>query len=231
MAITSTIVKSRVNSGSPLLKWNKTASTFLAEEGLMVAVLTFASPTDLSINWGITLSTIGILLLAWEYGYLERLPLIVGPYRIVRNPHSLALWLISFSLALTARSFPAVILSLILLPWLFYIDHEENVRDPNTQMLRYRYRVPALIPTLIPFEASPNAKYSWRRAVKIHQWPSRSRLIAALVSAAYLIVTFNFNLPFWSAMIVAIAYIGIKIMYNLGKSRRIAFRKKPSTFS
>ncbi|RZA19804.1 MAG: hypothetical protein EOP10_19035 [Proteobacteria bacterium] len=208
------------------MQWNRAASTFLAEEGLMVAVLAFASPTDLSINWGLALSAIGILLLAWEYGYLERLPQIVGPYRIVRNPHSLALWLMSFSLALTARSFPAVILSLILLPWLFYIDHEETVAQPSTHMLRYRYRVPALIPTLIPFEASPNLGYSWRRAVKIHKWPSRSRLVAALVMGVYLSVTFHFNLPFWAGLIVSGIYIGIKLMYNLGKSGRIAFRKK-----
>lgn len=212
--------------GLKRLDFNKTLATFFAEEGMLLAVLAMSLPTALSMRWGLGFSLIGLAFLIWEYGYEEKLPLIVGPYRIVRNPHSLALWLVTFGAAIAARSFPGVILSLLLLPWLFYIDHEENGLRPDTKLLRYRYRVPALIPTLIPYEASPNLGYSWRRAVKVQKWPARARLLLSLFIWAYLFVSFNFNLPSWAGIATAIAAVLIKLLSQKRKSLAFAFRKK-----
>lgn len=213
------------NSLIDSLAINKFLASLLAEVGLLAFVLGFAAPTELSLRWGAGFSIVGVMILVWEHGYLERLPQIAGPYRFVRNPHTLALWLISFGLAVAARSFPAVILSLILLPWLFYIDHEENSVRPDMIRLRYRFRVPALIPTLIPFEASPNQGFSWRRAVKIQKWPSRSRLVAAVLMAIYLTVFVNLNPAQWWGWIVAAAYFGIKLVLAKGIIFSFAFRK------
>lgn len=209
------------------LDLSKSLANFFAEEGIFLLVLAFCLPTDLSIRWGLGFSLLGIAFLAWEYGYQEKLPTIFGPYRIVRNPHSLALWLVSFGAAIAARSFPGVILSLVLLPWLFYIDHEENSLRPDSKLLRYRYRVPALIPTLIPYEASPNQGYSWRRAVKIQKWPARIRLLTALLLWVYIFVFINFNPPFWVGISLAIGAIVIKVLLEKRKFLSFAFRKRP----
>lgn len=226
MANAGTESTSGLIRGSRPMDVSKALAALLAEEGMMLAVLVFAFPTPLSLNWGLAFSLAGLAILAWEQGYTQRLPEIVGPYRFVRNPHSLALWMISFGLALAARSFPAVVLSLVLLPWLFYLDHEENLARPDLKLLRYRFQVPALIPTLIPFDRNPKASFSWRHAVKVQRWGSQSRLLATLLIWAYILVSFKFNLPYWGGIILTAAYIGIKLLLGKGKVSAFAFRKK-----
>ncbi len=215
-----------VNQSRKAYDLSKSLSSHFADELLVLLALAFAAPTQLSLVWGAIFLCLGIAFIAWEYGYQKTLPLIVGPYRVVRNPHSLALWLVSLSFSIASRSFAAVVLSLIIMVWLYYVDHEENSRKIDAKLLRYRYRVPALIPTLIPFEGSPNQKFSWRRAVKIQKWPSQSRLLGAALAWVYLLVSFNFRLPLWSGLIVGSAYFGIKLLSQKRKYLRFGFRKK-----
>lgn len=226
MAYASTNESKLLGKGTDRIDINRTVASLLSEEGLMIAVLSFALPTQLSINWGLGFTVVGLILIAWKNGYPQGLPAIVGPYRFVRNPPNLALWMMSFGAALAARSFPGVILSLILLPWLFSIDRDEDLQKPDWKMLSYRFRVPALIPTLIPFDATPKIPFSWRLAVKVQRWPSQSRLVSALLIWVYLVVSFEFNLPFWSGLVVTAGWIGIKLLLRKGKLSSFTFRKK-----
>ncbi|MBC7533867.1 MAG: hypothetical protein H7318_20060 [Oligoflexus sp.] len=211
---------------SSVLNLSKTIANFLADGGLVLSALFMPEPISLSLNWGLGISIAGVALLVWEHGYSEKPPLIVGPYRFVRNPHSLALWLLSFAMAIAARSFPAVILILVLLPWLFYLEHEELGKRPDARLLRYRFHVPALIPTLMPFDESPNAGFSWRRAVRINKWPSLARLLSVAIVWVYLLVTYSLKLPWWAGLITAGAYIAIKLFLSQRNLRQISFRKK-----
>jgi hypothetical protein len=221
----------RTNSGSGgsnLLNTdlNKKISVFLAEEGILLSALFMPDPLQLSLTWGAGLTLAGLAILIWEHGYKEKPPIIAGPYRFVRNPNTLAYWLLSFGLAIAARSFPAVILVLLLLPWLFYLELETMKTRPDTRLLRYRFHVPALIPTLLPYERSPNEGFSWRRAVRIKGWPYHSRLLSLIVAWAYLLVSFELKLPWWGALVVASAYILIKAFLSQRKFLQFRFRKK-----
>ncbi|MBC7660467.1 MAG: hypothetical protein H7249_12285 [Chitinophagaceae bacterium] len=204
----------------------QTIANTLSEEGLLLATLILTEPTLLSLKWGAVLSIVGTLLVFWEHGYVDKLPVISGPYRFVRNPHRVGIWLIAFGLAVAARSFPGLLLVLILLPWLQYLDHEEHRGLVDSQILRYRFHVPALIPTLLPFEATPNRWFSWKRAIRIPDWSSRSKLICFAAIWSYLLVSYNLRLPWWGAIIAASAWILIKLFLLQRKFPLFYFRKK-----
>ncbi|RYZ58565.1 MAG: hypothetical protein EOP07_06645 [Proteobacteria bacterium] len=214
-------------SSSPFLNTdlNKKISVFLAEEGILLSALFMPDPLQLSLIWGAGLTLTGLAILIWEHGYKEKPPIIAGPYRFVRNPNTLAYWLLSFGLAIAARSFPAVILVLLLLPWLFYIELESIKARPDTRLLRYRFHVPALIPTLLPYEKSANEGFSWRRAVRIKSWPQHSRLLSLSLGWAYLLVSFELKLPWWGGLIAAMAYVLIKAFLSQRKFLQFSFRK------
>ena len=226
MAKTKDSSTSKPSASRSVLNVSKSIANFLADGGLVLSALFMPEAISLSLNWGLAISIVGLALLVWEYGYTEKPPIIVGPYRFVRNPHNLALWLLSFAVAIAARSFPAVILVLVLLPWLFYLEHEELGKRPDSRMLRYRFHVPALIPTLMPFDESPNAGFSWRRAVRINKWPFLGRLLSIAVVWLYLLVTLGLKLPWWSGLIAAGAYITIKLFLSQRNFLQISFRKK-----
>ncbi len=209
-----------------VLEISKTIAAHLSEEGLVLATLLIPDPNPLSFSWGAALTLLAVGLLVWEQGYGERPPVIVGPYRFVRNPHSLSFWLLSLGLAIAARSFPGVILVLILLPWLFYLEHEEQGSRPDTRLLRYRFHVPAMIPTLLPFEKSPNKGFSWRRSLQVVKKPTLARLASVFMVWAYLLISFNLKLPWWGGMIAAAFFIGIKLFLSQRKILQFTFRKK-----
>ncbi len=198
----------------------------LADEGLLLAVLILPAPNLLSLSWGGFLSLSAIALIFWLAGYQRSQQEVVGPYRFVRHPETLALWLLSLSLAVAARSFAAVSLTLILLPWLFLLREDENRMRIDSSSLKYRYSIPSLIPTLIPFTSSSKLRFSWRRAVKIQKWPGQSRLISAVIAWIYLSVIINFKLPFWTGILLALGYGAIKLFKQKNYFLRFAFRKK-----
>lgn len=198
----------------------------LAEEGLFLSALFMPEPIPLSLNWGLGFSFVALGLFIWEQGYAEKPPIIAGPYRFVRNPHSLAFWLLSFGVATAARSFPAVILVLVLLPWLFYLEQEARGPRTDSRLLRYRFHVPSMIPTLLPFEKSPNGGFSWRRAIRVAKWPSLSRLLCIALIWSYLLVSYSLKLPWWGGLIAAGAYIVIKLFLSQRKFLQFGFRKK-----
>jgi protein-S-isoprenylcysteine O-methyltransferase Ste14 len=149
-----------------------TGLPFLCMEDLIL-ITTFlgAHPDQRSLWVGGVMSTCALFLLFWVQGYdLHRSePIVIGPFRFVRHPLRLSLWLLAIGFSLGARSFPGLVLSLGILPCLYYFDmHEEEEQRRRQSLAAYRYGkfVPALVPTIFPYrlEKSDQA-FSWRNGI------------------------------------------------------------------
>ncbi len=219
----------RTQGLAALLAQGRKAAPIAAQEGLMLATLPFAEPTALSLCWGAFFTFSGLAILIWERGYSEKPPVVTGPYRFVRNPLSLAQWFLTFGAATASLSFPAVLLALVILPWLYYLDHEsaQDQADSGLEAVRYRHHVPALIPTLLPFKASPHGGFSWRKAIRLKSLLEPAKFFCFLLIWVYALATFNFKLPWWAGFIAAAIWIAIKLFFSRGKIASLGFRKNP----
>lgn len=200
--------------------WSLVIATFLAQEGLLIAGLLFASPNATSTIIGLGFSLVGYLLLFWVQGYKERA--IIGPYRFVRHPKHLGLWLLGIGFAIACHSFPAVMLSLLLLPCLFFLGAILKGEEPDLKTYRYRYHVPALLPTLLPFKKddSVHLPFSWRRAV----FPPDRTHLHSLASVFYgwiaLAILSNFILPPWTNWALIAVWLLALTSFRLVISRK-----------
>jgi protein-S-isoprenylcysteine O-methyltransferase Ste14 len=204
--------------------WIRLAVPFLAQEGLLISGLMMASPTHTSAAIGAGFSFVGYVFLFWVQGYKSRA--IIGPYRFVRHPKQLGLWLLSMGFAIACRSFPATVLSLLLLPCLFYLGSFLRNEEPDLKTYRYRYHVPALLPTLLPFKKDGDVSipFEWRRAV----FPTERAQLHALGSVLYgwvaLGILSNFILPPWTNWLL----IGLWLLALLGFRLVISTKNTPS---
>lgn len=90
----------------------------------------------------------------------------IGPFRFVRHPLRLSLWLLAIGFSLAARSFAGLLFSLGILPLLYFLDlyREEALRRrQNLAAFRYGKFVPALVPTIFPYHREAvSVPFSWR---------------------------------------------------------------------
>lgn len=206
------------NSKSELKGWQHwalLAAIFLAQEGLLICALLWASPSSASLAIGAGFSIIGYLTLFWVQGYSGRA--IIGPYRFVRHPKQLGLWLLGIGFAIACRSFPAVILSLILLPSLFFLGASLKNEEPDLKTYRYRYHVPALLPTIVPFkkDKAGDMPFSWRRAL----FPPNRTHLHTLASVLYgwicLGILSHLILPPWTNILFVGVWIVVLVLVRL----------------
>lgn len=140
------------------------------EDLILIITLLGAHPDLRSIWIGGSMSIVALLLLYWVQGYTVNWsePAVVGPFRFVRHPLRLGLWLLAIGFSLGSRSFPGLLLSLGLLPLLYHFDlerEEEQKKRQNLAAFRYGKFVPALVPTIFPYRlehALARPTFSWR---------------------------------------------------------------------
>lgn len=218
--------KSKLNDWQ---RWALPAAIFLAQEGLLICALIWISPSTASVAIGAGFSLFGYLTLFWVQGYAERA--IVGPYRFVRHPKQLGLWLLGIGFAVACRSFPALILALGLLPCLFFLRASIRNDQPDLKTYRYRYHVPALLPTLVPFrkDSSADLPFSWRRAI----FPPDRTHLHSLASVFYgwicLAILSNLILPPWmNFLLLGLWLAGLAAVRLI--IRKKSFRPAPAPY-
>lgn len=141
------------------------------EDLILIITLIGAHPDPRSIWIGGTMSIAALALLFWVQGYSsqEEDPTVVGPFRFVRHPLRLSLWLLAIGFSLGARSFPGLLFSLGILPALYYLDlHREEAlrRRQSLAAIRYGKFVPALVPTIFPYRRETGSvPFSWKNGV------------------------------------------------------------------
>jgi len=135
-------------------------------------------------------------LLFWVQGYQKSGSElnIVGPFRFVRHPLRLSLWLLAIAFSLGSRSFPGLLISLGLLPFLYHLDmhREELIRRSQTlASFRYGKFVPALVPTIFPYKQDQKAQtqpFSWRMGLFGIEGSIRRRL--GRLALGWLVIAF-----------------------------------------
>jgi protein-S-isoprenylcysteine O-methyltransferase Ste14 len=207
-----------------------------SDDALMILALLTASPEILSLSVGAVVSLWGWILILWQRGY--DLPTgqraIVGPFRFVRYPRLLALWFIAIGLSLAARSFPALLFSLSLLPLLYRygINSEDRVLEKNDlETYRYQQYVPALVPTLFPYRRPGDdleLRFSWRRALFKQDAELKHALVVVLFAWPLLVFRLQTWLPHWGLWVAAGIWLAILIGWEFSRHRHRGGLSTPS---
>ncbi len=188
---------------------------------LVLLCLLGAHPTGASLLLGAGLLTSGLLLILWIHGYeLTRgQRAIVGPYRFVRFPRRLALWLLALGLSFASQSFLAMLWSLGALPWFLERDESTHaMENPGVGILRYKRHVPKLLPTLFPYpleSGSTRPSFSWMRAVTKARVLRKHSYLALGFTSLSLIVLVATQPPSWLPWLLASLWFAGRVSPSL----------------
>jgi protein-S-isoprenylcysteine O-methyltransferase Ste14 len=153
---------------------------------LVAAFAWFSSPDVGSLEWGLPLSVLGLLLRGWAAGHLEKnIRLAVsGPYAHVRNPLYLGTLLVAAGLVLASRRWPlavlfALVFGLIYLPAIEL--EEQHLAGLFPDFAAYAQRVPALWPV---WKTETGMRFRWSLYIRNREYQA---LLGFLAGAALLI--------------------------------------------
>jgi protein-S-isoprenylcysteine O-methyltransferase Ste14 len=153
---------------------------------LLAAFAWFSQPSVKSLELGLPVSVLGLLLRAWATGHVEKNIKLAesGPYAYVRNPLYLGTLLVAAGFVIASRRWWLAILfgAVFLLIYLPAIELEEqHLRELFPEFTGYAERVPALWPTLDP--AKLGGRFRWDLYVRNREYQA---LIGFLLGAALL---------------------------------------------
>ena len=154
---------------------------------LVAAFAWFSRPDARSLEWGLPVSAVGLLLRAWATGHVEKNIRLAetGPYSYVRNPLYLGTLLVAAGFAIASRRWPLAVLfgGVFVFIYLPAIELEEqHLRKLFPDFAAYAQRVPALWPTLTPVKRYE--RFRWDLYVRNREYQA---LAGFLIGAGYLI--------------------------------------------
>jgi len=154
---------------------------------LAAAFAWFSQPDVRSLEWGLPLSVLGLLLRAWAAGHLEKnIRLAVGgPYAYVRNPLYLGTLFVAAGLVVASRRWLLAVLFALLFG-LIYLPaiqlEEQHLRSLFPDFADYAARVPALWPA---WKSTANSeRFHWPLYLHNREYQA---LLGFLAGAALLI--------------------------------------------
>jgi protein-S-isoprenylcysteine O-methyltransferase Ste14 len=136
---------------------------------LVAAFAFFSRPTISSLECGIPISIVGILLRGWAAGHLRKNQRLAtgGPYAYTRNPLYIGTSLVAMGLVVASRSlWLAVLFALVF--FLIYLPvielEEQHLRKLFPEYEKYAGGVPRLLPRLPPAESHSRFEFQvyWR---------------------------------------------------------------------
>ena len=155
---------------------------------LLVAAFAWLSHPDFrSLEFGLPVSVLGLLLRGWAAGHLEKNNRLAqsGPYAYVRNPLYLGTLLVAFGLVIAAQRWVLAVLfaAVFLLVYLPVIELEEqHLRKLFPEFQAYAQRVRGLMPR-IP-KAKPAGHFRWPIYLRNQEYQA---LLGFLAGAAFLL--------------------------------------------
>ena len=150
-----------------------------------VLLATFALlsyPTAASLETGLPLACLGLLLRGWAAGHLAKNQALAtsGPYAYVRNPLYVGTLIVAAGIVIACRnSFLAAIFAAIFgLVYLPVIELEEqHLRDIFPSYATYAERVPRLVPRV--WKAPQESRFSWVLYRKNEEYKALAGFLAA----------------------------------------------------
>jgi hypothetical protein len=209
-----------------------TALPFLCIEDLILVItLLGTAPEQRSLWIGGSISGAALALLFWVQGYTANLPegAVIGPFRFVRHPLRLSLWLLAIGFSLGARSFPGLLFSLGALPYLYHLDlYREQTKHHRQNLASFRYSkfVPALVPTIFPYlPKSDPVAFSWRGGLFVSDRSVRRRLGRLMLGWLLIVLLERHLLPALGAWIAAGLWLSILAIRTIlhRKTLRLVF--------
>jgi hypothetical protein len=191
---------------------------------LLLMCLIFAQPTQTSLKLGACLLLAGLGLIFWMRGYqIPRAQFaLVGPYRFVRYPRRLALWLIGLALSFATLSFPAMVWALGMLPW--FLDRDESTLTPeyaSSGGAHYERYVPKLLPTLIPYMSSelnpPGLRFQTLKALFAPGFIRKTSMISIIFVFSSSIFAIILPAPSWFFYAVSILWVVMRVVLERPK--------------
>ena len=154
---------------------------------LVVAFAWLSDPSIQSLEFGLPLSAIGLLIRAWASGHLEKNMRLAesGPYAYLRNPLYLGTLIVAAGLAIASRRWllAALFAAVFLLIYLPAIELEEqHLRKLFPSFASYSKRVPSLWPTFNP--APAEGRFRFRLYLRNREYQA---LLGFLLGAAFLL--------------------------------------------
>jgi len=154
---------------------------------LIAAFLWLSAPSWTSLEIGIPISILGLVIRAWAAGHLEKNRQLTdsGPYAFVRNPLYIGTLTVAAGLAVASRRWEigAIVTAVFLFIYLPVVELEEqHLRKIFSDYADYAARVPKLIPR---FGSAVNSK-QFRFAV-YKQNEEYQALIGFLIGLAVLL--------------------------------------------
>ena len=168
----------------------------LAAGLIVVVLLVLARPTPSWLAVGLVLVVLGEAVRVWAAGHLVKTAELVtsGPYRYTRNPLYLGRFLILTGLVVMVHlpyygSWIALVIGWTLF-FGYYLPRKERVEPARLAGVdgeafdSYFSSVPALFPSLHPYEQSARLSWSWTRFVRNRE----HLMVAGLLLAALILV-------------------------------------------
>lgn len=145
---------------------------------LIFALLYVAKPTPLGVSIGFVIAALGEIVRFWAAGHLLKTKELItsGPYRYTRNPLYFGRFLIFTGLCVMAQMpYGAnwiVLVAGYAIFFGYYMPRKERVEPARLEAehgdayVRYRAAVPALFPTLHPYEHGSTSGWSSERMLR-----------------------------------------------------------------
>ncbi len=149
----------------------------------ILAIMWFARPEPLWLIVGAVITALGESVRWWAAGHLLKTTELVisGPYRYTRNPLYLGRFLILTGLCVAATLPYRANWILLVVGWAiffgYYLRRKEQVEPARLREFhgeaydRYFNAIPALFPTLKPYDATTDLRWTWERLLRNReQW-------------------------------------------------------------
>lgn len=159
---------------------------------LLITFAVLSSPTPVSMEIGLPVAVLGLLLRGWAAGHLAKNRDLAtgGPYAYIRNPLYAGTLIVAAGIVIACRNgwlaaIFAIVFGLVYLPVIEL--EEQHLRNLFPNYATYAQHVPRLVP--LRFHGNRNARFSWTLYRKNEEYKA---LLGFLAAIAWLFIRLYF---------------------------------------
>jgi protein-S-isoprenylcysteine O-methyltransferase Ste14 len=199
-------------------------------------VLFFCSLNEASLRAGVGYIIAGLLIRLWSNGYAIKNDKLTtsGPYSFVRNPLYVGTFLIAIGFVIVLKSDPPMIewiaggIFLVALSLMYY----RTIKDEQAMLLAkfkdafsdYCKHVPAMIPTLIPYNKGEKWPFNLQRLINSKEHKTLFWIIIILIvfhlKTRLLIDHKDLTNRSWALVAIAALLIFLDAAYEINKKKK-----------